>query len=172
VLTATELRGYVTTALEDADLERLLSAAYESIVAFAGPSGATTELVTPHGDLLMLATRADSITSVTETVYGVETTLATDDYELIGDQTLRRANDGTHPYHCWRGRVKAVYVPLDDEENRDRVAIALVEQDLNHNPGLTGQRLGEWQESFAADADYQKGRAEILASLYPPFVAI
>lgn len=171
MLTATELRGYVTTALEDTDLERLLSAAYEAIVAFAGPSGATTELVTPHGDLLMLAKRADSITSVTETVYGVETTLATDDYELVGDQTLRRTNDGTHPYHCWRGRVKAVYVPLDDDENRDRVAIALVEQDLNHSPGLTSERLGDWQVSVATSTDYVKEREAILATLYPPFMA-
>ena len=171
MLTATDLRGYVTTVLEDADLERLLSAAYEAIVAFAGPSGAATELVTPRGDLLMLAKRADSITSVSETVYGIATTLSTDDYELVGDQVVRRTNDGTHPYRCWRGRVTVTYTPLDDDENRDRVAIALVTQDLNHSPGVTGERLGDWQVSIATATDYVREREAILATLYPPFMA-
>lgn len=170
MLTAADVRGYVTTALEDDDLERLLSAAYQAIVAFAGPAGNVAELITPHGDLLMLAFRASAVVSVAEQT-GIDTTLATDDYALVGDQTLRRLRTGTNPYHCWRGRVAVTYTPLDDDENRDRVALALVEQDLNQNPGLTGQRLGDWQESFAPDSAYHQDRAAIIASLYPMFAA-
>src|SRR5690348_11076314 len=119
----------------------------------------------------MLALRASALVSVVEQVNATDTTLATDDYQLVGDQTLRRLRTGTNPYHCWRGRVAVTYTPLDDDENRDRVALALVEQDLNQNPGLTGQRLGEWQESFAPDSSYHADRAAIIASLFSPFMA-
>lgn len=171
------LRGHVTTDLDDEALGLLLDAAYEAIDAYAGTGAAgdypasLTELISPGpGDLLMLSRPAAGITSVIE----CDSTLAADDYELIGAQMLRRLTTGTHPSSRWRGRVQPTYEPKADENERDRVAIALVNLDVNHSPGLVSEKLGDWAETHASGADgsYAAQRADILASLHPGFLAV
>ncbi len=169
-LTVDALRGYVETSLRDDALGELLEAAYEAIDGFAGVSGPVTELISPGpGDLLMLSVPAESVTSVTE----CDVILASDDYELIGGQQLHRLHAGTHPSSRWRGRTKVVYPRLNDDAERDRVAAALVALDVNHNPGLSAQQLGDWSETYADNSamNYTLERQSILASLTQGFIA-
>lgn len=174
-LTVDDLRQHVTSELEDEALERVLEAAYEAIDDYAGAEGSIRELLTAGpGDLLMLSRSAESVTSVSEG-RSTPTVLATNDYELIGNQLLRRLRDGTHPASGWVSRpVDVVYVPMADMMTRDRVAIDLVKLETTFAPGLASQRLGEWAESYAASdaADYRAQRAGILASLFAGFVAV
>lgn len=166
-LTVDLLRGYITTALSDEALDALLDAAYEAIDQYAGASGSITELISPGpGDLLMLSRRASAISSLKEK----DIALATDDYQLHGDQLVRRLDTGTNPAWRWRGRVDVTYTALTDTASRDRVAIALVNLDLDFAPGLTSQRLGDFSET-ADQRPYDEQRAEILASLFATFMA-
>lgn len=164
------LRLHVTTELGDTALGLLLDAAYEAIDAHAGTGGSEdypasiTELITPGpGDRLMLSRPASSVTSVREGT----TDLESDDYELIGGQMLVRLDDGTNPQSRWRGRVEVVYPALPDENERDRVAIALVKLELDFSPGVVSERLGDHSITFAqgAASAHAEQRAAILASL-------
>lgn len=170
-LTVDDLRLHVTTDLGDAALGDLLDAAYEAIDLHAGTSGAITEVISAGpGDLLMLSRPASAITSVKEG-RSFDTTLSTDDWELVGDQLLHRLDDGTNPRTSWYRRIEVTYTRLTDAAERDRVAIALVKLDLDTNPGLSSQRIGEWAETFEATDSYSEARAAILASLAPTFIA-
>jgi hypothetical protein len=176
MLTVDGLRLHVTTDLDDIALGLLLDAAYEAIDAFAGtgsgsedyPASITERITSGPGDILMLSRPAASVTSVIEH----ETTLDADDYELIGDQMLRRLPDGTNPSTYWRRRQYVTYTPLSDENERDRVAIALVKLDLDNSPGQQSERLGDWSVTQESTSQYEESRAAILASLSSGFIAI
>ncbi|HEX5013008.1 MAG TPA: hypothetical protein VFV72_02530 [Candidatus Limnocylindrales bacterium] len=181
MLDVDELRGFIETSLGDDVLGVWLDAAYEAIDAYAGPAGdssgdtgATTEVITPGpGDLLMLTRPASAITAVTETCYGFDTDLALDDVALIGTQMVRRLRTGTNPSSRWRGRVAITYERLPDANERDRVAVGLVRLDVNHNPGITSEQLGDWSATYANNSamNYSVERQALLSSLTPGFVA-
>lgn len=176
LMDVTTFRKYVSTALEDSEVQTLLDAAEQAILRYAGPyiasSGADdtiNELIGPvHGDLLPLSRRAASIETVSERTGGwwTPTTLAADDYEIRSSgTTLRRLNDGTNPSHHWHGRVSVVYAPLDDIASRDIVQLELVKLDIAFNPLLASQTIGAWQEQYQTGRPYPEMRQDILASL-------
>jgi hypothetical protein len=169
VLNVTQLRQYVTSALEDAALQGLLTAAYEAIDPRL-PSGAQTETITCEGDLLMLSIPAASITSIADRRYDFSDyiDLASDDYERESSTMLRRLRHGTHPDWRWH-RPKVIYLPIPAEAERDRMAIALVKLDLTYQPALQRLRIGEYEEQYAAAAGlpgtgYADLREAILSS--------
>ena len=162
MLTVSELRKYVTTALEDSALQGLLTAAYEAIDPRL-PSGPQTELLTTDATVLVLSYPAASITSIED----CGATLDVTDYQRISPTMLRRLDTGTNPDRLWRQPlIEYVTVPSDAE--RDRMAIALVQLDLNFKPGLASFRIGEYQESFAgaggSGMGYAADREAILNS--------
>lgn len=168
-LTVEQLRQHIDTPLEDDALERLLAAAYEAIADRVGEDAERGELLSARGDLLMLARRAASIESVTEIHGSATLELDEDDYELRpGGRTLRRLLTGTNPAYCWRYRNDVRYTPHVGDADRDRVAIALVGLDSGYQPGLTGERVGDHQVTFAANSvfNYEIERQSILDSLY------
>lgn len=173
-LTVDGLRGFVESSLGDDELGLLLDAAYEAIDREIGSAGydgqpLTELLTTGPGDLLMLSRPANAITTLLE----CDAELAQDDYELIGDQLVRRLATGTHPSSRWRGRAQITYELMADTNERDRVAIALVKLDLNNEPGVIAERLGDHSITFASDAaaSYAAERAAILSSLASGFIA-
>lgn len=176
MLTVDELRGHVTTDLDDEALGLLLDAAYEAIDIAFGVGGSEdypasiTEVITTGGDLLMLSRPASAVTSVIEGA-NTPTTLEADDYELLGGQMVRRARDGTNPQTRWAGRVTVTYTALSDENERDRVAIALVNLDIAGSPGVQSERLGDWAVTHENTNEYAASRAAILASLGAGFIA-
>jgi hypothetical protein len=165
-----QLREFVSTSVSDESLQLLLDAAYQTIDACIGPAGDRQEFFTAAGDLLMLSRAAESITGVTENVGRSSVVLAADDYELRpSGSTLVRLWTGTNPGWSWCGRVDVAYSPFDDTATRDRVAIELVKLDVAFNPGLAGQTIGTWSESYTASGQggYADQREAILASLNP-----
>jgi hypothetical protein len=166
MLTVDDLREHVTSTLEDGALEMLLAAAYGAIDEQIGSDADVTELMYGGpGPILMLSRKASAVVSVTEN----EQLLGATDYELRG-RVLLRLHTGSIPGRWWHGRVDVVYTPLISQDQRDRVAIALVKQDLNHDPGSTTERIGDWSET--ASQSYTQERADILASLSQPFVLL
>lgn len=168
------LRGHITTDLGDEALGLLLDAAYEAIDAVIGAGGAeeyptsVTEVITPGpGPLFMLSRPASVIASIEE----CDTALAADDYELITDQMVRRLSDGTNPASRWRGRCIVTY-HVNDLASRDRVAIALINLDLDYTPGLQSERLGDHSITANVLRSYDAERDAILASLTSGFIAV
>lgn len=174
-LTVDGLRGFIETSLDDTSLGLLLDAAYEAIDRALGPLGyddtpaAVTEILTVGpGDLLMLSRPATAITAVTEW----ETDLSADDYELLGDQMVYRLSTGTHQRGTWDRRVRITYTPTADVNERDRAAVALVRLDLDYQPGVQSERLGDHSITFATGSrEYVEQRDAILASIAGGFVA-
>lgn len=166
-LSVAQLKGHVQSSLGDTELTVLLNAAYDAITERYGPSGSITERrVGTSGPLLLLAHRASEVTAVVED----GTTLAANDYALRPrGRQLERKDTGTNPGSRWRGYVDVTYVNGISDGQRDRVAIALVTLDVNYSPGLTGERLGDHQVTFAANSvfNYEIEREAILASLEP-----
>lgn len=174
MITVEQLLEHVTTDLGEDALGRLLDAAYEAIEKAAGPGSDSdyasnvSELITPGpGDLVRLSKPATAVVTVTEGT----TDLAADDYELrASGQLLRRLSTGTNPRSRWCGRVDVTYTPVSDVNDRDRVAIALVKLDIDHQPGVQSETLGDHSITFAsggAGNSYAEQRAAILASLSP-----
>lgn len=163
MLAVADLRRRITTALEDSDLQGLLNAAYQAIDGRV-PSGPQTELLrVDAGDLVVLSYPARSITSIRDR--GVD--LDPDDWAQLSPTLLRRLATGPHPARHWH-RPEIAYLMTADEAERDRIAIALIQLDLTYKPGLTGQRLGEWSESYSqATGSYPAEREAILSSYAP-----
>lgn len=175
-LTVDDLRGHVDSSLSDTALGLLLDAAYEAIDRAIGADGAYDDsppsvseyLTVGPGPLLMLSRSASAITVVTER--GTE--LDPDDYALTGDQLLRRLDDGTHPRSRWCSPVEVTYEALGNANDRDRAAIGLVKLDLDYQPGVASERLGDHSITFATGSgEYLAQREAILASLVSGFIA-
>ena len=116
----------------------------------------------------MLTQPASTIVSIVEDARASALTLAPDDYELSDTgQALYRLNTGTNPRYHWRGLVKVTYQREEDISNQIRVAVALVQLELNHAPGLSAQQIGTWSEQYQSNSvmNYQIERDVILASL-------
>lgn len=172
-LTAADVKNYIETSLPNEQLDLLLGAAYADIDNAIGPVGNVSEWHSPHGDLIMLGSRAQVIVSVLERAQSTSpTTLAADDYQLSTDGwTLRRLRGGTNAAYHWHPKVNVTFTPWSDEDERDRVAISLVKLDLTHQPGIASQTIGSWSETFSpGDTSYTEQRRAILASLGAPFL--
>ncbi len=155
MLTVAELRKHVETALEDVALQRLLDAALEEIRSYTH-----SEIITPIGDWLPLSHEAASITTITENGEA----LNADDFRLSGNgSVVVRRNDGTIPRRRWYGPIEVDYTARTNEATREVVQIALVEFDINFNPGILQQTAGNWNEMSVTDV--RKARAHILSRL-------
>ena len=164
------LREHVESSLSDDALGLLLDAAYETIDALIGPPGyddapaSVTEVLTGvAGPLFMLAKPAEAITLITEH----DTELAEDDYRMMSNQLVMRLDTGTNSRRSWYRRIIVTYEPVSDAATRDRVAVALVKLELDHQPGVSAERLGDHSISFGSGSSYTEDRDAILASLTP-----
>lgn len=168
LLTVDELRGHVSTDLEDDDLLRLLEAAEADIDGYA-PPGVLTESFDCGGSRIFLARRARSVTSVTQTVWSTDTVLDATDYIVSpSGYWIQRVGNGTHGGWSFRGRLTVVYVPDDDTPKRVRCAIELVKLALNAEPGTAGmETIGAWSEQRTASSVWNPyiERDAILATL-------
>lgn len=171
LLTPAQFREHQATSLGDDALQRLLDAAEDAISARFGALAALTERRRGGGVLLFLARPVGTIASVTER-YGdpvglTDVVLDPADYTLLPDgQTLRREWTGPHKADRWTDEVIVASTPADDTAERVRVSIALVKLDLTYNPGLTDERIGDWEEAYnGAALPYATERESILASL-------
>jgi hypothetical protein len=165
-MTVTDLRTFIDSGLPDTSLQSLLTSALDAIDDALGPLTCHERIDAGRGDLIMLSHEADAITSIVEDARWSAVTLDPTDYELSDTgMLLYRLRTGPNPRWRWHGRVDVTYVRPDDTAERVRVAVALVQLDLNHAPGLASQQIGTWQEAYRTDQDYAAQRDAILASL-------
>jgi hypothetical protein len=162
----TRLREFVTSSLSDATLQTYLAAALEAVDDVLGPATVTERINAGRGDLLMLSREAESIVSIVEDERWSALTLAADDYMLSDSgQLLYRLHTGTNPGWVWGGRVAVTYVRDAQAADRIRIAVALVQLDLDHRPGLAALSTEGYSETFSPGGTYQVERDAILASL-------
>lgn len=158
-LSTDAMRKHVTTALDDAALSKLVAAAYADVTERV-PATVVQSLEPTRGPILSLAWPSSSVTSVSDG----GTLVAGTDYRVVpgSGQLLERL---TAP--CWTEPL-VTYVSRVTDDDRDRVAIALVKLDVTAQPGMViaGNR-SQWAEEYAntEDWNYQKEREAILATL-------
>jgi hypothetical protein len=173
MLTVEELREHVGDGPSDDVLDRLLDAAIQALDMRYGFERTydeeVTERLVPYGSLVYPFHRAQSVSSVLE----ADVALDPADYEIrnVGRTIARLASDGTTT--AWSVPVDVTYLPFDDDAERDRICVKLVELDLDYAPGLSGSTVGPWSEQHPADAKaYQMLRESILRTLRVPVVGI
>lgn len=186
------LRNHITTALNDEALQDIIDYNDATILARVGPieqhstvfypqlgtrSGlggilmVPPPLVSQTSSILQLGTLAE-IASVTEWdgIAGYETVLDETDY--WNDRgSLRRRDDGNHPYVYWNLPVRIVWSSPDDTAIRKMVMIQLCELDVNHHPGLASFTTGQHSESYASgikEPGYVEKREALLGQLVAP----
>lgn len=180
ILTPDKFRQHHSTTLGNEALQDLIDAAEGAILSRYGPIEEFTDRRGrpgyPGGQFLFTSRKVGTITSVTERygdVLGItDILMAPTDYTLLPDrQTLRREYTGTHPADRWTEVVVVVYTPFDDTAERLRVALALVQLDLAHHPGIVSEQIGDYQAMYAPRSggamNYDLERDAILASLQP-----
>lgn len=170
ILSVADLREHVNSDLGDDALERLLADAEAAIVARAGAAGDRTQIAGGGYRFIALHRPAATITSIVETVGNVDTTLAADDYRLRpGGYLIERLLYGTNPRSTWDRRVTVLYSPVDDDAIRIVVQIDLIKLALTYAPGLSSERIGDWEEVFANSSAWNNDeeREAILCRLDP-----
>lgn len=182
LLQPAEFRGLHPTSLDDPTLQILLDAAEVAITrrlsaadaiverhvtsSFNPITGAYTGL--QPSPYIYPARPVASITTVTETVGAVVTTLAANDYRVWpGGWIVERLSTGTNPRTAWTGTIDLTFASASDVADRKRVQAELVQLDLNHNPGLSSERIGDWEQTYVDNSAMHYGleREAILNTL-------
>lgn len=166
ILTPAEFREHHPTDIAEPALQRLIDAAEMAIDRRYGPIDELTDRRRGGGTLLFLSRPAGAITAVREVSATAD--LDATDYAIeSGGLILRRTTTGTYPAELWAPWVDVTYTPLDDQAERTRVTVALVQLDIQHNPGLTAESVGDWAQTYANNSVMHYGleREAILGTL-------
>lgn len=150
------------TDLDDVPLQRLLDDADAEIIRLFGVLAAQTDSVEGLTRSVFASRPVDTITSVTEIIDDVSTTLVSDDYRVIGSRELRRLPDGTNGRSLWGDEAVIVYVPVSDVDQRTRVELDLVKLAIQYQ-AVKAQSLGDGM-SFSFP-DYEAERRALLSRL-------
>jgi len=168
------LKERFETDISDAEIQRVLDNCNEDVLnqwgAHSDAGTPLTILLVGGANAIFLNRPIQVITSVTETVSGTggfgETTtvLAADDFRIWFDgRALTRLADGTNPRAVWGSRVEVVYVPQDDNNQRQEVILKVAVLDLQFT-GVRQERIGDYSATYY---DHQKERQELINSLRP-----
>ena len=162
------------TDLADPELQDVLNQVNEEILNKWGAHSAAGSPITVQlvgFDLAIFVHRPIAvITSVTEVVGTTSTVLAANDYRLWFDgRALSRLNDGTNPAVRWGDRVTIVYVPEDDNNQRQEVILKVAMLDLQYR-GVRTESIGDYQASyggFTNASSFSAERNRLINSLRP-----
>lgn len=160
-LTVGDARARVETDLDDDTLKRILDSAVAAIDRAAGKSTTETETFTASGAKeISMVRRVTSITQVDERRLRSTdaVTLSANDYRLVGNYRLFRLTDGDNGFSTWGQEVVVVFVPEIDQEIRDRVALDLVQMDVEFR-ALDKESVGDWE---GEQKDYKSRRKALL----------
>lgn len=168
LLTVEQLQARYPSSLDSDTLQDLIDAAERDITRWAGPftlSGATpvpddvTEVLRVSGSsVLRLLQEPSEVISVDE---DDEDLAVTDDYLVVGD-TLVRVDAR------WGRMVTVEYTPVDSWAARRVAAAKLVALELNYQPGLASQTIGDWSEVYntsSVTSRYDDERYAILSTV-------
>lgn len=163
-LTLADVRGRVETDFDDSTLQTILDAVVEDINRRYGEAASATETFRAWGaPEISLGRRASSITKITEIAsrHSDPVVLSANDFRRSGDYRLVRLTNGDNPASCWGFEVSVEYVPEVDPALRDRVALDVIQVDVEFR-ALESEGVGDWDGSYA---DYQERREAVLAQV-------
>jgi len=156
------VKAHFETDLADAAIQRLIDAEGEEITRRYGSNTSITEqhFLDARRRIVFTKQPISSVTSVKEgatLAAGDLTTLVADtDYRLIyNGWAIERVNTD------FLDVVQIEFVPLSDENRRDRVTIDLVKLAIQYQ-GLKSEKVGDYS---ASHLDYQNERERILSTL-------
>ncbi len=162
-VTIADLRARVETDLDDATLQRIMDAAVKSIDRAAGNATEKNETrVATNSEWVATTNPIASVTSIEEArrVRSVPVNLSANDYRIVGATQLLRLTDGDNPASVWGALVQLVYVPVVDQDVRDRVTLDLSQVDLEFR-AYEQEKSGDW----SGKADWKAQRARLLAEV-------
>lgn len=171
LLTVPEVREHVTTTLGDDALERVIDACQADIDRWAGsfqyPADEAQEVVeTVYAQgrtLLRLSMEPLEVAEVVDIVGSTETALLVDDDWRIRGDSLERVG------YLWGERTRVTYTPANSLTIRQRALWKLVQLEINHDPLVGSQRVGEWSRSSMVGTDsYREEKAAILWDVREP----
>lgn len=175
LLTPTEFRQHVETALEDDAIQRLLDSAEDDIndhcgrlvVEYDEPNEVTQWFTNSEAEVVLRTKQAllsvTSVTEVTEDEAGadIEEDLEADvDFWVDDAGAIRRKSGFT-----FGPRVRVVYVPVNTTNRRRATLINLVKLEINADPGTGFEGASTWQHTTQ---DYETQRQHLLWALCPP----
>lgn len=176
LISPTELKTHVQTTLSDAALQQIIDGEEADIIERFGPHVTQVEELEDElpGDEIFTTRKVSSVTEIVETVLTYdqfmagftqsETTLSSDDYEIIpGGAGVRRLDTGTNPLSHWGQRIKITYTPADASAKRVLALINLCKINLAFN-GLLSESVGDGEYSYT-QGDYESQRDSIFNSL-------
>jgi len=166
LLSPAEVREHVETDISDPALSRLINDAEAEIIRRYGDHTTEIEKIFGGGHFIVLSRPADTITSITEILWGVfgGTTLdlAADDYQVWPDKRrIERLSDGTNPRPIWGDVIEVDYTPVDESAQRKRVVIDLVKLALEYR-GVKSEGIGDYKVTLG---EYEDERRKILNRL-------
>jgi hypothetical protein len=163
----------VETDLSDPELQRMIDEALIEIIQRYGPHADSTKPITvllPGGFPSLFPLRPVDETNTVEIVESIgttETTLASNDYRAWhGGRRLERLATGNNPAARWGDSVRITYTPANDGNQREEVAIKLVDLSLSYRGLIKGDRVGDTTESLTSES-FVRERDALLASLSP-----
>ena len=162
LLSPAQIQDSFETDLGVDPLQLLLDDADAEIIRLFGVLDAQTDSVEGLTRSVFTNRPIDTITTVVEIIIDVSTTLASDDYRVIGNRELRRLVGGTNGRSLWGDEAAITYAPVSDVEQRTRVELDLVKLAIQYN-AVKQQSLGDGM-SFTF-ADYEKERRALLSRL-------
>ena len=168
------LKARFETDIADAELQNILDNVNEDVLNQWGShsdSGTPlTVLLVGGANAIFLDRPIQVITSVTETVSGTggfgetSTVLAADDFRIWFDgRALTRLVTGTNSRPTWGDRVSVLYVPQDDNNQRQEVILKVAILDLQFT-GVKQERIGDYSATYY---DHQEERQKLINSLRP-----
>jgi hypothetical protein len=163
LITITEFREHYETDLSDTALQRIIDSQEALMVRRFGPHETQSQVFNPnYSKVLYPYRRISSIMSIVEKVGDEETTLETDDYDVIATgRRIDRLSTGTNPRTYWEGRVTVIYVPTGQADERKMVLIDLCKLTCEYN-ALKSENSGDYSMS---QKEYKKERDELLSQL-------
>ena len=156
-----EVRQNIETGLLDAALQRIMDAVEQDIDQQHGAVATHVDYL--DGGLKSIWTTRPilTITTIEETVGGVDTTLSSDDYVIRHNGQLDRLATGSNSRTRWGDKVNVTFVPVDTTARRIAVYLKLIQLDIQYS-GLSGSGEGDHSES---NLDYGVERRKLLNSL-------
>ncbi len=161
-LDALKLR--VETDFDNSVLQRVLDSVKKAVERAHGNAASEVETQLASGsEYLALHRQSQSFTSITERrrTSTDAVTLSANDYRKVGGYRLMRLVDGDNPARFWGAEVVITYVPVIDEDIRDRVILDLCLLDINFN-AFDSYKSGNWT---GTQKDWRARRRELLAQI-------
>ena len=159
-----DLHLRVETDLDNATLQRIVTAAEKSVERAAGSATSEVETMEAFGArFLVLSRRSAAFVSITERLRFSSdvVTLSTNDYRKVGGYKLMRLADGDNPSSFWGSEVVITYTPEVDTEVRDRVALDLCQVDLEFR-AYDREQSPDWE---GEQKDWKARRRELLTHI-------